>query len=209
MPTQTRFNLTDLALALWVCAWIAIGIAIGVQVNHLSALSSTVVSVGRAVHTVGTSLHALGGVPLVGGAIATGASAVQAAGASAVSSGVQTQASIHTLSVLLAIAVAVLPTVPVAVVYLPPRISRHREALAVRQALANPARRAELRDFLAEQALHNFGLRQLSQLGVHLTGPLTEEEQTVLAQAQLRRLQIDPGALQPPAHAPVRPDARL
>ncbi|HWD64294.1 MAG TPA: hypothetical protein VG405_03905, partial [Solirubrobacteraceae bacterium] len=166
MLTRSLTNLTDLVLAVWVCAWIALGIAIGVEVSHLSALSDTVVSEGRAVRTVGSSLHSLSGVPLVGGAIASGARAVQAAGASAVSSGNESESTITALSVLLALAVALLPSAPVLLLYAPGRVRRRREAGAIRHALADPERRLEVREFLAQRALYTLGYSRLSRLGV-------------------------------------------
>jgi hypothetical protein len=188
-------TLLDLAVAAWVCAWIAIGVAIGVEVSNLSALSKTVVKEGLAVHTVGTSLSALGGIPLVGHPIAADARAVQAAGASAVASGTSSESTIGDLSVLLAIAVALLPSVPVLVFYLPARLRRSQEAAAVRDALQDPRQTDDLRHFLAQQAMDSLGYRNLRRLGVPVSGPATDEDVTLLAQAQLRRLQIEPGAL--------------
>lgn len=198
MLARPLTNLMDLAVALWVCVWIAIGVAIGVEVSHLSALSRTVVKEGLAVHTVGTTLRSLGGIPLIGHAIAADARAVQAAGASAVASGSASESAIGTLSVLLAIAVAALPSVPVLIFYLPARVQRRRDAVAVRQALRDPGRAEELRVFLAHRALHTLGYRRLSYLGVRPGGSLSEEELTTLARAELRRLQIEPGLLRAP-----------
>ncbi|HET9720307.1 MAG TPA: hypothetical protein VFP55_09540 [Solirubrobacteraceae bacterium] len=195
MLTKPLTNFIDLALAAWVCAWIAIGVAIGVQVGNLSSLSKTVVKEGLAVHTVGTTLRSLGGIPVIGGPIASDARAVQAAGASAVTSGTSTESTISTLSVLLGIAVALLPTVPVLLIYLPARLGRRQETIAVREALRAHGGSSELREFLAQQALHTLGYRRLSRLGVRIGAALTDEETTVLAEAELRRLQIEPGAL--------------
>jgi hypothetical protein len=195
MLSRPLISLTDIVLAAWVCAWVVLGVAIGLEVSHLSALSSAEVSVGQAVHTVGSALHTLSGVPLVGGAIAAGAGAVQDSGTSAVNTGHETASTITALSVLLAIAIAVLPSAPVLLLYVPARLRRHREAAAVRRGLQDPARRAELREFLAHQALHTLSYRRLSRLGVPLAGPLTEDDLSVLAEAQLRRLQIEAGAL--------------
>lgn len=202
MLTRPFTNLLDLALTAWVCAWIAIGVAVGVEVGQLSELSRTVVKEGLAVHTVGTSLRSLGGVPVIGGPIASDAKAVQAAGASAVASGSGSESAIGALSVLLAISVALLPTVPVLLFYVPARLQRRRDAAAVRQALRDSSDVAELREFLAQQAQHTLGYHRLRRLGVPLSAPLNQEDVTVLAEAELRRLQIAPGALR--SHIPGR-----
>lgn len=196
---STRLTtLIDLALAAWVCAWIAIGVAIGIEVSHLSALSKTVVKEGLAVHTVGTSMRALGGLPLVGGPIASDAKAVQAAGSSAVASGTASESSVSTLSVLLALAVAVLPSVPVLVFYLPARLKRRRESTTIRRALRDPNQVGTLRDFLAARALGTLDYNSLSRLGVRGGSALSEDELTALAEEQLRRMDIDPQRLRVP-----------
>jgi hypothetical protein len=198
MPTARLATLMDLALAAWVCAWIAIGVVIGIEVSHLSALSKTVVKEGLAVHTVGTSLRGLGGLPLVGGPIASGAKAVQAAGSSAVASGTASESTVSALSVLLALAVAVLPSLPVLVFYLPARLKRRRESATIRRALGDPHQVANLRDFLAARALATLDYNSLSRLGVRGGAALSEDELTALAEEQLRRMDIDPQRLRIP-----------
>lgn len=132
MPSVRTLPVVDVALALWVAAWIGLGVAIGVNVGNLTALSNTVVVQGHAVETVGRALRPLGSVPLVGGEVSSTAREVERAGASAVSSGRGSASSIKALSVLLAIAVAVLPSVPVFGFYLPLRIQRIRRERARR-----------------------------------------------------------------------------
>lgn len=198
MFTTRLTPLIDLVLAAWVCAWIAIGVVIGLEVSHLSALSKTVVKEGLAVHTVGTSMHALSGLPLVGGAIASDARAVQAAGSSAVASGTASESTVGTLAVLLGLAVAVLPSVPVLVFYLPARLRRRRESATVRRALRDPDQVGNLRDFLAARALGTLDYDSLSRLGVRGGATLSEDELTALAEEQLRRMDIDPQRLRIP-----------
>lgn len=198
MFTTRLTPLIDLVLAAWVCAWIAIGVVIGLEVSHLSALSRTVVKEGVAVHTVGTSMRALGGLPLVGGPIASDAKAVQAAGSSAVASGAASESAVGTLSVLLGLAVAVLPSVPVLVFYLPARLRRRRESATVRRALRDPDQLGNLRDFLAARALGTLDYDSLSRLGVRGGAALSEDELTALAEEQLRRMDIDPQRLRIP-----------
>lgn len=130
-PGARTLTLLDAALAVWVAAWIALGVAIGIEVGNLTSLSHTVVLEGQTLETVGRTLRPLGGVPFVGGEITHAAGQVQRAGASAVGSGRSSASSIGALSVLLAIAVAVLPSVPVFGFYLPWRLRRRNEARAL------------------------------------------------------------------------------
>lgn len=130
MPRTRTLPVIDAVLAVWVAAWIALGIAIGINVSNLTTLSHTVVVEGHAVETVGRTLRPLGSVPFVGGDISHTAVQVQQAGASAVQSGQSSAASIKALGVLLAIAVALIPSMPVFGFYVPLRVQRMREARA-------------------------------------------------------------------------------
>ncbi len=132
MPSSRTLAIVDVALAVWVAAWIALGVAIGVNVNDLTGLSRTLVSEGHAVETIGRTLRPLGAAPLVGGSISHAAEQIQQTGANAVSSGHSSASSIKALAVLLAIAVALLPSVAVLGLYVPLRIQRIREERARR-----------------------------------------------------------------------------
>lgn len=126
MPSARTLTFVDVALAAWVVLWIGLGVAIGIEVGNLTGLSHTVVLEGRTLEEVGRTLRPLSGVPFVGGEISDAAKQVRQAGASAVGSGRSSASSIDALAVLLAIAVAVLPSVPVLGLYLPWRLQQLR-----------------------------------------------------------------------------------
>jgi hypothetical protein len=117
-------RLIDAALVTWVIAWIALGTAIGVEMHRLSDLSDTVSVDGRAIYSVGASLTSLSDLPVVGDVATRAGRQAQQAGQSAITSGQSSRAAIGALSVLLAIAVALLPSVAVLTVYLPWRLRR-------------------------------------------------------------------------------------
>lgn len=197
MPATRELHVVDVALAIWVLVWIGLGVAIGIQIANLTSLSHTAVLSGQAVESVGRSLGVLGNVPLVGGSLSGVAQQVQAAGASAVQSGMSSESSIHALSILLAIAVALLPSVPVFGFYLPVRLDLRREAEALQEAVtlhgADPAFQA----FLARRALGSLGYHRLRQVvGVPWAEP-SETSTAELAAAELRRVGIDPSLLDP------------
>lgn len=195
MPSARTLPLVDAALALWVAAWIGLGIAIGINVGNLTALSRTVVTEGRAVETVGGALRALGGVPLIGGEVGHTAEEVRRAGAGAVSSGQSSASSIEALSVLLAIAVALLPSVPVFGFYLPLRIQRVREARALRRALRQHGGDPRFEAFLARRAIESLGYRRLREISPAPWSDVEDGHCATLAAAELRRLGIDPALL--------------
>jgi hypothetical protein len=186
----------DIVLALWVLIWIGLGVAIGIKLSNLSDLSHTAVLSGQAIESVGKSLGILGAVPLVGAQLSSVADQVQAAGASAVTSGHSSLSSIHALSILLAIAVALLPSIPVLGFYLPLRLDLRREADALYNATLKHGHEAGFRAFLARRAISSLGYHRLSGLVAkpwELT--LDEAERSELAAAELLRLGIDPELL--------------
>ncbi len=195
MPSPRELRALDAALAIWVTVWLGLGIAIGVKVHDLTTLSRTVADDGRAVQTIGGSLHALGGVALIGGQISKDAARVQAAGASAVYSGEKSASAIRVLSVLLGIAVAFLPTVPVICVYLPARLERRREAAALRRALALHGADPRFHAFLAHRAADALGYHQLRAVSTTPWADIEDGKCEVLAEAELHRLGIETGLL--------------
>ena len=150
LPTARALRLLDAAMVLWVLAWIGLGVAVGVNVNHLTQLGHTVSLEGGTVQAVGKALGTLGNVPLVGGDLGRAAQQVQQAGASAVASGQSSASAVNSLSWLLAIAVALLPSVPVLGFYLPLRVRRRREARGLALAVrASGSEQAAIRIYRA------------------------------------------------------------
>lgn len=195
MPSARTLPLVDAVLALWVAAWIALGVAIGINVSNLTALSHTVVTEGQAVETVGSALRPLGGAPFVGGEISHAAEQVQRAGANAVAGGRSSASSIEALSVLLAIAVALLPSVPVFGFYVPLRVKRVREARALRRALREHGEDPRFEAFLAQRAIDSLGYERLREITSSPWSDIDDGRCEALAAAEVRRLGIDPRLL--------------
>jgi hypothetical protein len=195
MPGARALLLTDAAMVLWVAAWIGLGVAIGIEVQHLTDLGHTVAIDGRAVETVGKSLSTLSNIPFVGASIGHTADQIRQAGASAVASGDSSVSAIHTLGVLLAVAVALLPSVPVFGFYVPMRVNRSREARALRRALRDHRGDPRFEAFLAERAISSLGYRRLQRVA-GTWEDIQDGRNDRLAAAELRRLGIDPAALE-------------
>ncbi len=196
VPSTRSVHSIDIVLALWVLIWIGLGVAIGIKLSNLSDLSHTAVLSGQAIESVGKSFGVLGAVPLVGASLAGVASQVQAAGASAVASGQSSLSSIHALSILLAIAVALLPSIPVLGFYLPLRLDLRREADALYNATLEHGHEPGFKAFLARRAINSLGYHRLTGL---VAQPwelaLSESDRSELAAAELHRLGIDPALL--------------
>jgi hypothetical protein len=115
---QRRRLLIDLAAVVWAALWILLAVQVAVEVRGLRDLSSTVKKTGAAVREAGVTLERLESVPVVGSELQRPAERVRAAGESAVRSGEASRASIRNLSILLAIAIGVIPTAAMLGVYL-------------------------------------------------------------------------------------------
>jgi sensor c-di-GMP phosphodiesterase-like protein len=139
-------RLIDVALVTWVIAWIGLGVAIGIEMHRLADLSNTVSVDGRAIDSVGTSLTSLSDLPVVGNVAARAGRQAQQAGQSAITSGQSSKVAIGMLSVLLAIAVALLPSVPMLAVYVPWRLNRQRGAQALQTAVREELSRLGVSD---------------------------------------------------------------
>lgn len=201
VPSTRSVHVIDVVLALWVLIWIGLGVAIGIKIGDLTGLSHTAVTSGQAVETVGRSLNVLGAVPLVGASLGTAAAQIQAAGASAISSGHSSLSSIHALSVLLAIAVALLPSIPVLGFYLPLRLDLRREAEALYNATRTHGHEAGFKAFLARRAVGSLGYHRLAGLVAEpWERDLSPADCSELAAAELLRLGIDPVLLDGTAH---------
>jgi hypothetical protein len=107
-----------IVIAAWVGLWLGLGVWTGYEVNALRSLSTTVVRSGAAMRTTGQALQGIGGIPFVGNDVSRVGRRVSAAGASAEQSGRSSRTTVDRLAVLLGLAVGLVPTVPVLVLYL-------------------------------------------------------------------------------------------
>ena len=175
----------DVALAIWALFWIGIAAYTAYEVAALRTLSDTVVKAGAATVSTGHALAAVGHLPFVGGRISQLAAQAVAAGASARASGASTAMTIDRLAVLLGIAIALIPTVPLLALYVPLRLSWRRDRNAVRRAVARWDGEPGLEAFLAQRALAHLPFEELRELGYGTAGSPPDAE---LAAAELRRL---------------------
>jgi hypothetical protein len=128
LPRRRTRHALDALLVAWVAAWIVLGVVVGREVQGLETLSDTTVTAGRALETAGQALGGIADVPIVGENVRELADRTQEAGRSAVASGRESRDSIHDLSILLAVAIGLVPSVPYVLLYLPLRLAWRREA---------------------------------------------------------------------------------
>ena len=179
----------NVAVAIWAALWIGIAAWTAYEVASLRSLSHTVVKAGAATESTGRALAAVGHLPFVGGRISQLAGQAVAAGASARTSGASTAATIDELAVLLGIAIALIPTVPLLALYLPLVLGWRRDRAAVRGAVARWDGEPELEAYLAHRALAHLPFEDLRELGYD--GTEGSPSNAELAAAELRRLGLD------------------
>ena len=143
---------------------------------------------GTATESTGHALAAIGSLPLVGGRISHLAAQAIAAGASARASGASTASTVDQLAILLGVAIALVPTVPLLALYVPLALSWRRDRKAVRRALAQWDGEPELEAFLAHRALAHLRFDELRALGY---GTQDSPPNAELAAAELRRLGLE------------------
>jgi hypothetical protein len=179
----------NVALVIWAAFWIGIAIYIAYEVAALRTLSNTVVKAGAATESTGHALAAVGHLPFVGGRVSQLAEQAIAAGASARASGASTATTVDQLAVLLGIAIALIPTVPLLALYLPLRLGWRRDREAVRRSIARWDGEPGLEAFLAQRAIAHLPFEELRALG--FDGAPGSPPNGELAAAELRRLGLD------------------
>ena len=168
----------DALLALWIAWWVWLGASVGHEVRGLGELSTTATRLGHAVSAVGETLA---GIPLVGGDIGP---QLRAAGQNAVDSARDARASARRLGWMLGVSVALIPTLPVVLLYLPTRYAVMRERRALLGALRH-APAGSMDELLAQRAVVHLPYRQLEAVSDDPAGDLRAGAFARLADAEL------------------------
>jgi hypothetical protein len=195
----------DVAVVVWIAGWIVLALFVGREVRELRQLSDTVVVAGVAVEETGDLLASLDNIPFVGGRVSEVAARVREAGASARVSGEASRDSTQNLSILLALAIGLVPTLPLLCLYAPLRIAWTREIRAVRRALAQTSEHAVLQEYLARRAVDTLPYHELVSITRDPFLDLEEGRFQALAAAELDRLGLDGSAVFPDSGAGTSP----
>lgn len=177
----------DALVVAWVIAWAVAGLRVADEVDGLTELSATVSSTGGAVAETGEALGSLN-VPLLGDRVDDVAQEVEQTGRETQASGRTARESISDLSTLLGLAVALIPSSPLLVMYVPMRIARTRERRALRRLIRVAGDDPRLEALLAERARHQLSYRRLAHADARPWQPPDEEQCARLAEAERARL---------------------
>lgn len=183
-------RILDVAAVLWVVLWLVLALLVGREVRNLREISDTVVTAGAAVEQTGGLVRSLGSVPFLGDQVSHVADQVEAAGKSAQASGRDSRDSTDNLSVLLALSIGLIPTLPLLGLYLPLRWTWTRDSRAVRSALRRRPNDPLLVEFLARRAVTNFSYDRLLSVSEQPYRDLEEGRFAALAGLELERLGV-------------------
>lgn len=175
----------------WLVFWLVIAILTGVQVWSLSGLSDSAQLSASAADQAGQALQGLGQIPVIGEEPARLGTAVREAAADVDANAQQTREDVRRLSVLLGVAIFLIPSSPVLGFYLPARLRRRREVTALRRHLDGTPDPG-LDAWLAHRAVHEMTYGQLRQVSDDPARDLAEGRHRALAAAELRRLGLAP-----------------
>jgi hypothetical protein len=203
-PGSRLVRLLDVAVLVWIAGWLVLALLVAREVRDLRKLSDTVVVAGVAVEDTGDLVDSLGSVPLVGGQVGQAADRVREAGRSAQVSGRESRSSIDDLSVLLALAIGLVPTLPLLGLYAPLRIAWSRDVRAFRRAVESDPSDPVLLELLARRALLTQPYERIRAVTSEPYRDLEQARFAPLAHLELERL-----GLRPPTVSPrVEPDSR-
>jgi hypothetical protein len=180
----------DLILSVWVVMWLAIALIIAFEIHDLTLISDTLVDSSEVLEETGVVLTSLRDVPVVGDRVEDVEREIIEAARSARASGDASRNSITRLSVLLGLAIAVLPTVPVVGLYVPLRVSWDRDVRAALKALRESGDDPTFREFLARRAAERLPFHQLVDVSSDPWRDLERGHYDALSRAELRRLGI-------------------
>jgi hypothetical protein len=178
----------DIGVVVWILVWAALGVVIWHDIGAQAGLSDSVVRVGDAVRQTGDALAALGAIPFVGGGIQDLAARVQQAGTDVLDTGRESAEAIHRTAVLAGLGAAVLPSVLVLLVYLPLRLSWHRDVSSLAAALATGHDDPAFEQYLAGRAIAALPWQALRVISDDPWRDQREGKGRALADAELARL---------------------
>lgn len=188
-------RLLRLGFVAWAVVWFVIAGVTAYELYVLRDLGSTLGRTGVAVSTTGKALEALAGIPIVGSEVGALAHQVQAAGASAVASGRADRSSTTDLAVLIGVAIALIPSLPVLGLYLPLQAAWRRERRAIARALRERGDDPLLEEYLARRAVSNLPYAELRAITTQPWRDLQGGRWHALADAELARLGLPPRRL--------------
>ena len=178
----------DVAATVWVVFWIVLGVSAALEVGRLSTLGDTVVRTADGLQKTADTLSGLASIPLVGGSLGGAVKQLGATAAAAKSQAASAKVTIHHLSLIVGIALAVGQSALGLLLYLPLRLPWRREVNDVRRALATDPDDPALTRYLARRAIESMTFAQARAWGDDPWRVAESADARPLADLELRRL---------------------
>jgi len=159
-----RRPVVDAAVLAWVLVWALLGYAGARGLDQVREVASSAESAGAAVERTGRSIRDVD-LPVVGTVLRGPGDEVVAAGRDAQLQARASADSVRTASVLLGLAIWLVPSLPLLAAYLPVRTYRAREGRALRSLVATHHGDPGLERLLAARALAHLPYRRLRAMG--------------------------------------------
>jgi hypothetical protein len=177
-----RRRVADALVLAWVLVWAFAGYTAGRALDKVSEVTRSAEGAGAAVVRTGESIRDVD-VPVVGAAFKDAGDSVIDAGRAAQAQARDSGSSVRKASILLGLAVWLVPSLPLLFSYGPTRVARGRETRALRLLVLDHPDDADLDHLLATRALAHLPYRKLRAMGA----PWAEGDHRALADAELAR----------------------
>jgi hypothetical protein len=178
----------DIAVVVWLVVWLALAAWMVADIRRQTELSDNVTAVGAALARTAQTFDSLSLLPLVGGRIGQFVGQIRDTATKVERSGTDSRTSIESLSVLVGVTVALIPTILMLVLYLPFRLSWRRYVAEVRRALAASPPDALIDVYLARRAVDNLSYDRLRTLSDDPWRDIAEGRVRGLADGEIERL---------------------
>ena len=177
-----RRRVADALVLAWVLVWAFAGYTAGRALDKVSEVTRSAEGAGAAVVRTGESIRDVD-VPVVGAAFKEAGDSVIDAGQAAQEQARDSGSSVRKASILLGLAVWLVPTLPLLFSYGPARVTRGRDTRALRLLVLDHPNDPDLDRLLATRALAHLPYRRLRAMGA----PWADGDHRALADAELAR----------------------
>ena len=182
LPHPRRRRVADALVLAWVLVWAFAGYTAGHALDKVSEVTRSAEGAGAAVVRTGESIRDVD-VPVVGAPFKDAGDRVIEAGQAAQEQARDSGSSVRKASILLGLAVWLVPTLPLLLIYGPVRITRGRDTRALRLLVLDHPDDPDLDRLLATRALARLPYRRLRAMGA----PWADGDHRALADAELAR----------------------
>ena len=138
LPSDRTLRRWNFTAAVYMLASLAVDAAVGWHIWSLAELHLSLPEAADALTLTAGAVGLVGEVPVAGAGAGQLAGSITDTAEEVRRNAVTARRQVHVLLVVVAVAIALLPTLPLVVVYLPLRVASAREVTGLQQKLAGP-----------------------------------------------------------------------